>query len=73
MKNFDNYMKFYNLFSWLYIRYIKGCRVSLLTVYNFTRSLNESASWWDVMDGMMWIITTVAAIIGSGFLIDYLK
>ncbi len=73
MKNIDNYLKFYNLFSWLYIRYFKRCNVSLLTVYDSTQLSNEGGSWWDVLDGVMWIITIVAAIIGNGFLINYLK
>jgi hypothetical protein len=69
----DRFLKYYNIFSFLVIRYILDARpdITLLAVYKFTTSDDSSCSWWDVFDGLMWILSVVASMILWGFIFNY--
>ena len=71
-KKLEYYMKFYNIFSFLYIKYFQGRNVSLLGVHRYSNKCAEdagqSASWLDVFDGMGWICSFVAAAIAAGYI-----
>jgi hypothetical protein len=68
-------LKYYNLFSFLYLKYFKAqgaTSLELKDVYNYTvqkaEDNGESGTWWDVFDGTMWICTFVAAQIAIGYI-----
>jgi hypothetical protein len=72
-KQIDKYLKYLNLFTYLYLRYFRNkTKVSLGAVYLYTiklsQSRGESISSWDVFDYMMWIFSIVFGIIIWGFL-----
>jgi hypothetical protein len=71
-KKLGYYMKFYNLFSFLYIKYFQRRNVSLMGVHKFSNKCAEaecqSASWLDVFDGIGWICSFVAIIIAIGYI-----
>lgn len=76
MKKLENYVKFYNMFSFLYIRYFQGRKISLLGMHKLSNHLAEkagqSASWWDVFDGMCWICSFVATLFAIGLVRHFL-
>lgn len=63
MKNQVTFLKFFNIFSWLYLKHVRGKNVSLNAVHYYTLILAEkqchSASMWDVFDGMCYMIAFV--------------
>lgn len=69
-KRLDHVLKYYNLFSFIIIKYVLDARshTTLLDVYKFTSSPDSRASRWDVFDGMMWICSIIVAMILSGYL-----
>lgn len=86
MKKFFKYIsdnpeqiaKYFNLFSWLYLMYIRDTysvetykRISLLDAYHISQESaardGDAGSWYDVFDGVMWIISFLALIFIWGF------
>lgn len=66
-------LKYYNIFTYLYLRYFRGKKqISLEAVQEFTLDLaykkSESMSWWDVFDGIMWMCSVIFGMILWGFL-----
>jgi hypothetical protein len=76
MKKLENYIKYYNIFSFLYFKYFLRKNVSLLGMHRHSNNLAEaarqSASWWDVFDGIMWICSFVATLFAIGLVRHFL-
>ena len=75
MMNFDisKYFKYYNIFSYLYLRYFCNKKnIRLKTVYEYTVKCAEKtasfSSAWDVFDGIMWICAYISTITLIGYL-----
>jgi len=71
--NLDKFFKYYNIFTFLYMRYFLGKKnVRLKTVYQYTAKCAEKtasfSSTWDVFDGIMWICAYVSIITLIGYL-----
>jgi hypothetical protein len=72
----EKYLKYYNIFSYLILKYILRILkedITLLTIYRTAGDRGEAASWYDVFDGVMWICLIVGGIIGNGYLLEVLK
>jgi hypothetical protein len=69
----EKYLKYYNIFSYLILNYIFRKNVSLIAIYREAGDKGESASWYDVIDGICWICSVIGAIIGNGYLLEALK
>lgn len=63
MKRKVNALKWYNIFSWLYLRYFKNKNVSLDAVFihfiNCADKDGHGSSYWDVFDVVCWICFSV--------------
>lgn len=73
MKQLGDILKYYNIFTYLYLRYFRGKKkVSLEAVFQFTLNRaykdREAASSWDMLDGFVWILTIIFGMILCGFL-----
>lgn len=72
-KQLDKYLKYLNLFTYLYLRYFRNkTKVSLGAVYLYTikvaQSRGESISYLDVFDYIMWMCSIIFGFIIWGFL-----
>jgi len=71
--NLDRFLKYYNIFSFLYLKYFRNKeKVRPMAVYKFTikcaEKEGEFLSYWDVFDGTLWICTLVALWLSSGII-----
>lgn len=73
--NPEQVIKYYNIFTWLILRYtscVTETKPSLLDAYIYSQACafksGDAGSWWDVFDGIMWIISFVGGIITYGLL-----
>ena len=73
LPDLSKYFKYGNIFSFLYRKYFQGYYMTTLQT-NYEMTINkaeasgDSLSWWDVFDGMMWIITIVFGMIAAGYI-----
>ena len=74
MPNLDNYLKFYNLFTYLVVTlkyYTSDRKITPKDTYIHTclkaEENGESATYWDVFDGVMWLCTFIGILIGIGY------
>ena len=72
-ENPEKVAKYYNIFTFLVMKYFQGYyALTLLGAYERSQVAAEKSgdagSWWDVFDGMMWIISFIGGIILYGFL-----
>jgi hypothetical protein len=70
-------MKYYNIFTWIYLVLIKRRDMTLEDVYHYTISCADDAhlgssmgSWWDVFDGVCWICSFVFGLILIGYILS---
>jgi hypothetical protein len=73
MKWLGDSLKYYNLFTYLYLRYFRGKKkVSLKAVFKLTLNKayrdREASSTWDILDGFMWILTIIFGLILWGYI-----
>jgi hypothetical protein len=67
-------LKYFHIFTWMYLVLIKRRDMTLEDVYHYTVHCADTsvslASWWDVFDGVCWICSFVFGLILTGYILS---